>query len=137
VTYLVDTNVRSELRKGTRAHPEVRTLFADIPEEEIFLAAVTVGEIRRGIERVRRRGDAPQAEHIEAWLEDVLSRYADRVLHFDLDCAQLWGHLMAWNAHNPVDKQIVATAFVFDLTIVTRNVRDFEGSGVRLLNPWQ
>lgn len=137
MTYLVDTNVLSELRKGTRAHPPVRQLFASIPEDEIFLAVTTVGEIRRGIERPRRRGDTQQADHIEAWLEDVLSRHADRILDFDLECGQLWGHLMSRNAGSPIDTQIAATAFAFDLTIVTRNVRDFENSGVRLLNPWQ
>jgi predicted nucleic acid-binding protein len=135
---LLDTNVVSEARKQERADPGVRRFFARIKTEEapVYLSAVTIGELRRGIEIIRRRGDAPQARQLEAWLQTILTDYADCILSFDPDIAQIWGRLRVPNPQHALDKQIAATALIHDLTVVTRNQRDFEATGVRVLNPF-
>ena len=103
----------------------------------LFLAAVTIGELRRGVELIRHRGDQPQAQLLEQWLAEVLQTYGDRVLDLDGDAAQIWGRLRVPNPHNAIDKQIAAIALLHDLTVVTRNIDDFAGCGVRRLNPFQ
>lgn len=134
--YLVDTNVISEARKGARADPGVRAFFREAAPDALYLSVQTLGEIRRGLENIRHRGDADQARRLEEWLLGILSGYADRVLDFDADCAQVWGGLMSPHAANAIDKQIAAIALIHDMTVVTRNVADFAGTGVRLLNPF-
>lgn len=134
--YLIDTNVVSELRKGARADIGVSAFFAALDPQHIHLAVQTIGELRRGLENVRGRGDHAQADRLEAWLDDITSGYAERLLGFDLDCAQVWGKLMSPNPQHPIDKQIAAIALIHDLTVVTRNTADFASTGVRLLNPF-
>ena len=134
--YLIDTNVVSELRKGARADMGVSAFFAALDPQHIHLAVQTIGELRRGLENVRGRGDHAQADRLEAWLDDITSGYAERLLSFDLDCAQVWGKLMAAKPRHPRDKQIAAIALIHDLTVVTRNTADFASTGVRLLNPF-
>lgn len=134
--YLLDTNVISELRKGGRANPGVTAFFATLAVEDIYLSVQTIGEIRRGVETVRNRGDREQARRLETWLDSVVSDYSDRILGFDLDCAQVWGKLMSPGAQHPIDKQIAAIALIYDLTVVTRNTEDFESTGVRNINPF-
>jgi predicted nucleic acid-binding protein len=89
--FLIDTNVISEARKGRRADPGVRSFWAAAARNDtpLFLAAVTIGELRRGVELIRHRGDHPQAQLLEQWLDDVLQTYGDRVLDLDGDAAQL------------------------------------------------
>lgn len=137
--FLIDTNVISEARKGRRADPGVRSFWADATRDDtpLFLAAVTIGELRRGVELIRHRGDHPQALLLEQWLVEVLQAYGDRVLDLDGDAAQIWGRLRVPNPHNAIDKQIAAIALLHDLTVVTRNSDDFAGCGVRLQNPFQ
>lgn len=95
-----------------------------------------MGELRRGIENIRKRGDHPQARRLDAWLALVSHDYADRVLGFDDECAQIWGYLMSPDPSHPIDKQIAAIALSYDLEVVTRNVRDFSATGVKLFNPF-
>lgn len=137
--FLIDTNVISEARKGQRADAGVQAFWAAAARDDtpLFLAAVTIGELRRGVELIRHRGDQPQAQLLEQWLEEVLQTYGDRVLKLDGDAAQLWGRLRVPNPHNAIDKQIAAIALLHDLTVVTRNTDDFAGCGVGLLNPFQ
>lgn len=135
--YLVDTNVISEARKGARANPGVGEFWRSADPSRIYLAVQTLGEIRGGLERIRGRGDLVQAGRLEAWLEEVVTGYADRILAFDLDCAQVWGRLMSISPQHPIDKQIAAIALIHDLTVVTRNVADFQGTGVRLQDPFR
>ena len=135
--YLLDTNVISELRKGGRANHGVTAFFATLAAEDIYLSVVTIGEIRRGLENVRARGDREQAGRLEAWLDKVVTDFSDRILEFDLDCAQVWGKLMSLHPQHPIDKQIAAIALIYDLTVVTRNTDDFVSSGVRSLNPFR
>ena len=102
----------------------------------VFLASITVGELRRGVELIRRRGDADQAERLEAWLESVVEQFGERILPLDADAAQVWGRFRVPDPDHALDKQIAAIALVNDLTLATRNVADFEGLGVRLTNPF-
>jgi toxin FitB len=137
--YLIDTNVISEARKRANANRGVIAFFETVvaSSEPVFLSAVSVGELRRGVERIRHRGNAEQARRLEAWLASVVGSFGERILAFDADAAQVWGHLRVPNPAHALDKQIAAIALVNDLTLVTRNVADFEGSGVKLANPFQ
>ena len=110
--YLIDTNVISEARKGHHAHPGVREFLSRAAADDLplYLSAVTVGELRRGVELIRYRGDAVQAALLEHWLGRVLQEYADRVLPFDAEAAQVWGRLRVPFPAHELDKQIAATA---------------------------
>jgi predicted nucleic acid-binding protein len=136
--FLIDTNVISEARKGRRADPGVIAFWAEVVSNQtgLFLPAVVVGELRRGVDLIRYRGDLEQAQRLEHWLAEVLEIYGDRVLALDADAAQLWGRLRVPDPGNALDKQIAAIALLHDLTLVTRNTRDFVATGVRMLNPF-
>jgi hypothetical protein len=136
--YLIDTDVISELRKRHKANPGVVAFFNEMASSDapLYVAALTIGELRRGIELVRHRGDVEQAQMLERWLGKLLDEFDDSVLDFDADIAQLWGRLRVPHPENPLDKQIAATALMHDLTLVTRNVRHFSATGVKLFNPF-
>jgi predicted nucleic acid-binding protein len=136
--YLIDTDVVSEARKKGRANPGVLAFFERVgaSDESTYLSAVSVGELRRGVELVRRRGDIEQAGLLEAWLTVVLEQYEDKILAFDSDAAQVWGRSRVPDPGHPLDKQIAAIALVNDLILVTRNTSDFMGLGVKLSNPF-
>ena len=136
--YLVDTNVISEVRKKSKANPGVRAFFkqAIADEARLFISVVTVGELRRGVEAIRHRGDVRQANQLEKWLVALLTEYQDHMLDIDPDIAQLWGRLRVPHPENALDKQIAATALIYELTVVTRNHKDFVKTGVRVLNPF-
>ena len=132
--YLVDTNVISEARKGKKANSGVLEFWRHADAANIYLAVQTIGELRCGVESIRQRGDLAQASLLERWLMLVVTQYADHILTFDTDCAQVWGKLMSPHPQHPIDKQIAAIALIHDLTVVTRNIDDFRGLGVRLKN---
>ena len=136
--YLIDTNVISESRKKGRANTGVAAFFSKVAADEaaVYLSAVSVGELRRGVELIRHRGDGPQADRLETWLLGVLNDYKDNILSFEAEAAQVWGRLRVPHAEHELDKQIAAIALVNDLTVVTRNTEDFAGTGVRLANPF-
>lgn len=136
--YLIDTNVISEARKKTKANIGVRRFFKQAVNDgsRIFISVVTVGELRRGVESIRHRGDIRQANQLEKWLELLLTDYQDHILDINKDIAQLWGHLRAPHPENALDKQIAATALIYELTVVTRNHKDFVKTSVPVLNPW-
>ena len=137
--YLIDTNVVSELRKKEKANPGVSQFFQQTADQgaRLFLSVITVGELRRGVERIRQRGDRAQAEALEGWLHAVISDYAECILDFTESEAQVWGRLRVPHPENALDKQIAATALSYGLSLVTRNSRDFVGTGVSLVNPFQ
>ena len=136
--YLVDTNVISEVRKKAKANRGVWQFFqqAANDEEQLYISVVTVGELRRGVESIRYRGDVGQAEQLETWLEALLDEYQDHILDINQDIAQLWGQLRVPHPENALDKQIAATALIYDLTVVTRNCKDFVKTGVPVFDPW-
>ena len=135
MSYLLDTNVISELRKGERADGKVTAWFADVAEEEIFLSVLTIGEIRRGIENVRRR-DSGSAASLDRWLALLSEAHGDRILPVDRAIAEEWGRMSAPGPLPVVDGLLAATARVLGLTIVTRNVADIAATGTKLLNPF-
>ena len=106
-------------------------------ESRMYLAVQTIGELRRGVERIRARGDDVQAKLLEKWLQAIIQDYSDKILAFDEDSAQVWGRLMSPNNQHSIDKQIAAIALIHDLTVVTRNVADFSETGARLFNPFE
>jgi toxin FitB len=132
--YLIDTMVVSELRKPKR---DTRLIsWVDRQRtSDLFISVVTVGEIERGIVRQRAK-DADFATALAAWLDRVLSLYGERVLPFDLQIARRWGRLSAALGNDSADLMIAATALEHGLTVVTRNVFDFEPRGVETLNPF-
>jgi toxin FitB len=135
LSYLLDTNVISELRKGERADPNVTAWFADLADEEIFLSVLTIGEIRRGIESVRRR-DPDSAAALDRWLNLVSEAHGDRVVPIDCAITEEWGRMNVPDPLPVVDGLLAATARVLGLTLVTRNVADVKGAGVELLDPF-
>jgi len=136
--YLVDTDVISELRKKDKADRRVVAFFkgASAEDAQLYLSVVTVGELRRGVELIRHRDDRRQASMLDRWLNDLVAEYAEQVLPFDTDIAQVWGKLRVPHPENPLDKQIAATALVYDLTLVTRNTLHFASTGAKLRNPF-
>ena len=136
--YLLDTNVISELRKQEKANPGVQRFFSKAIDQNtrLYLSVITIGELRRGVDLIRHRGDQSQADLLEAWLKRILTGYRDFILSFTATEAQVWGRLRVPQAQNAIDKQIAAIALTYDLTLVTRNVQDFDMTGVRLLNPF-
>ncbi len=137
--YLLDTNIISELRKRDRANPGITRFFRQMVEQEIitYLSVITTGELRRGVDIIRHRGDATQAKSLETWLQIIIDRYAENILDFGSEEAQIWGRLRVPYPENALDKQIAATALVYDLALVTRNIKNFTATGVSLLNPFE
>ena len=102
----------------------------------MFLSVLTLGELRKGAE-MKRRTNERAAARIDAWIAEVETEYSERLLPVDRPTAEAWGRLMAMRPRQAVDALIAATAIVHDLTLVTRNTRDFADSGVALVNPWE
>ena len=135
MSYLIDTNVISELRKGDRCDPAVAAWWAKVDENELWTSALVLGEIRRGIELARRR-DPQKAKALEAWLEEVISGFGDRVLHVDAQVADEWGRMNAIRPLPVIDALLAATARANGLIFVARNGTDVQGVGVDILNPF-
>jgi toxin FitB len=135
VTYLLDTNVLSETRKRRPAAAVVGWIAAT-PPDRLHVSVLTLGEIERGIARVRGRGDRQQATALERWLQDVEAGFEDRVVPVTLPVATAWGRQQFARPFPVIDALIAATARVHAMTVVTRNVKDFEQAGVQVLNPF-
>ena len=131
--YLLDTNVVSELRRP-RPHKAVLRWLADVPADQLFLSAVTVGEIQAGIEMTREQ-DAAKAEELEAWLDQVVATYG--LLPMDAAAFREWARLKHRKSDTLIeDAMIAATASVHELTVVTRNIGDFEALGQGVIDPF-
>lgn len=135
MSFLVDTNVLSEIRKRDRAELGVRRWFAATPEDSLFLSVLVLSEIRQGIERKRKR-DPRSATRLEAWLEGLETTFGDRLLEVDSAVADVWGRLNAVRPLPVADGLLAATAIVHGFTLVTRNTDDFARVRVALLNPF-
>jgi toxin FitB len=136
VSYLLDTNVISEIRKGDRCHPAVARWWSKVSDDEIHLSVLTTGEIRKGLENVRRR-DPDTAAALEGWMYRLLNDFAERVLPIDIAIADEWARLNVPDPLPVIDSLIAATAKVRGLIVVTRNTRDIERTGARALNPFE
>ncbi|MDP4623771.1 MAG: type II toxin-antitoxin system VapC family toxin [Akkermansiaceae bacterium] len=134
--FLIDTNVLSEIRKGaTRAEPGVWAWWLSARESELFLSVMTLGEIRKGIDRLARR-DLAQATGLENWLEGLKNHFSEHIIEISAAIGDRWGQLQAVRPLPEIDALIAATALDKNLALVTRNEADFTGLGLRVLNPF-
>ena len=136
MTFLIDTNIISEVRKGDRGDPAVATWWNGVPEDDLWLSSLVLGEIRKGVELARHR-DPRRAEALEVWLTDVMSRFGNRVLPVDTAVAEQWGRMHAARSLPVIDGLLAATAKANGLTLVTRNVADVAELDVDVLNPFE
>jgi len=135
MAWLLDTSVLSELRKGDRCDERVQTWLDGVADEDLFTSVLVIGEIRRGIEILRRR-DPTAAAMLDHWLGRLSDTYAERILPIDRRVAECWGALNVPNPVPTVDGLLAATAMEHDLTLVTRNTRDVAALGVPILDPF-
>jgi hypothetical protein len=133
--WLVDTDILSEMRKSSRADAGVRSWLADADDADLYTSVLVIGEIRRGIESVRRRDPARAAE-LDRWLGRLQGALQERVLPIDARVADLWGRLNVPDPLPTVDGLLAATALVRGLTLVTRNTRHVASTGVTVLDPF-
>lgn len=136
MSYLVDTSVLSEARKGVRANAGVVSWFAEVADHELYVSVLTVGELRRGIDRIARR-DASAARVLDGWLRGMVDGFRERVLAVDRAVAEEWGRMNVTQSRPVVDTLVAATAKVHGLTLVTRNTKDVARTGIRCLNPFR
>jgi predicted nucleic acid-binding protein len=134
VAFLLDTNVVSEIRRP-RPDPNVQAWLASVPEADLHLSVLVVGEIRQGVERLRRREPARAAPY-EAWLSELARRFGDRLVPVTVEVCEEWGRLNVPDPLPVVDGLMAATAKVRGWTFVTRNVADLARADVRLLDPF-
>ena len=134
MSFLLDTNVISEARKPN-GNPNVRAWLASVRGADLYLRVLVVGEIRQGVERLRRR-DAAQAGIYEAWLTRLRRDYADRILPITAGVAEEWGRINVTDAVPAIDGLLAATAKVRGLTLVTRDAGALARTGARLLDPF-
>ena len=135
MTFLVDTNVLSEIHKRL-PNPGVDQWFSDTPPEQLRISVLTVGEIGKGITQLRERGDEQQAAHFQTWLDDVVAAFGNQIVPVTLEIASQWSTQSGRQPVAVVDGLIAATARVHGWTVVTRNVKHFEWVGMRVVNPF-
>jgi len=136
VNYLIDTNIISEVRKGRRCNANVASWYEKIEDASLYLSVLVIGEIRQGIERVRRK-DNVQANAIEDWLLAVDKAFGERILPVDRAVANEWGRLNASRPLPVIDGILAATAKIHRMTLVTRNTADIADLGVHVFNPFE
>ena len=136
MSYLIDTNIISEIRKGARCDARVAAWYASVADEDLFLSTLVLGEIRKGVELARPR-DAGRALALERWLGDVEAAFDGRVLGIDNAVSDQWGRMSAIRPLPAIDGLLAATALTHGLTLVTRNDRDVAGLGAMVFNPFK
>jgi toxin FitB len=136
VKYLIDTNIISEARKGTRCDINVAAWYASVDDADIYVSVLVLGEIRRGIERARSN-DPRRAQSLETWLLTVQSSFSDRLLPVDQLVADEWGRMSAKRSVPSIDGLLAATAKVHGMTLTTRNLSNVADLGAAVLNPFE
>jgi predicted nucleic acid-binding protein len=136
VSYLIDTNIISEVRKGARCDANVATWYASSNDADLYLSVLVLGEIRKGIETLRPR-DRRRAEALDDWLTEVSAAFGERVLPVDRAVTDAWGKMAALRPIPVIDGLLAATARVHGLTFVTRDETDVAGLGADILNPFK
>lgn len=133
--FLLDTNVVSELRKGTRADAGVRAWFDEHKPDQLWLSVLVVGELRRGVELLRRR-DKKAGTRLSDWLLTVTTDFDDRIIPVTTEVCERWATLNVPDPVPVIDGLLAATALEWDLVLVTRNTADVERTGVAFINPF-
>jgi predicted nucleic acid-binding protein len=136
VNYLIDTNIISEVRKGKRCDPNVASWYEKIEDASLYLSVLVIGEIRKGIERIRPK-DPAHATAIENWLVAVDKAFGERILPIDRAVANEWGRLTASRPLPVIDGLLAATAKIHRMTLVTRNTAEIADLDVHILNPFE
>lgn len=136
MNYLIDTNIISEVRKGKRCDPNVASWYEKIEDASLYLSVLVIGEIRKGIERIRPK-DNVQATAIEKWLLAVDQAFGERILPVDRAVANEWGRLTASRPLPVIDGLLAATAKIHRMTLVTRNTAEIADLDVHILNPFE
>lgn len=135
MSYLLDTNILSELRKK-QPDRNVAAWFSSVDVEDLYLSPLIIGEVYQGIARIKHRNDLKQADILEQWLNELLQNYRTKIIPLSLDVMEVWGTLNVPDPLPAVDGLLAATAIANDLTLVTRNTKDVTRIGVKLLNPF-
>jgi len=135
VSFLVHTNIVSEIRKGPRADRNVSAWYEAVPDASLYVSVLVLGELRRGVER-KRAQDPAQAVALEKWVVSVQREFGDRILPVDSSVADEWGRMSAARPVSIIDGLMAATAKVRGFTLVTRNSAHVTGLGVAVLNPF-
>ncbi|MDT7724999.1 MAG: toxin FitB [Actinomycetota bacterium] len=133
--FLLDTNIVSEARRR-KQNPGFAAWWKEVPATRLYVSALTIGEIERGIEKLRSRGEGARVATLSEWVAGFSKQFADRILDVDVQVAAEWGRQNTGRKTPTIDGLIAATARVHDLTLVTRNLLDMEGTGARLHNPF-
>jgi toxin FitB len=135
MAYLLDTNIVSEQRRR-QADANLVKWLRSVPADSLYLSVIVIGEIRRGVEKLARRGDGQQADRLDGWLVELRRTYQDRITPVTEDIAEEWGRLTVRHEIPFVDGILAATAITHQWTLVTRNVADVARTGVAVVNPF-
>ncbi len=135
MNYLIDTNILSELRKGSRRAASVHKWCEGVDSDALFVSVLLLGEVRKGAE-LKKKKDAPQAKALTQWLSTLQKQFSQRTLPVTLEVALEWGRMNAKRPLPTIDSLMAATAKVHGMTLVTRNTKDLRGCGAKLLNPF-
>ena len=133
--FLLDTNILSELRKGVHCDPNVSSWAAKESTQAHYISVLSLGEIRKGIELLRKKSPE-KCIQLENWLEKLQSDYANCTIAITTEISERWGKLASQRSLPVIDALLSATALELGLTLVTRNIKDFEGLGIPIVNPF-
>lgn len=136
MSYLLDTNVISEVRKGINCDANVHRWWESTTSTDFYLSVIVAGEIHRGIAKLLKT-NPDMARKFQSWLAALIREFGARVLPVDLATAEIWGKVSSNRTLPLADGLLAATALAHDLTLVTRNTKDISGTGVRYLNPFE